>query len=166
MNWEALGAVGETVGALGVIATLAYLATQVRSSQMWQRRQGFREGLGQLLRSVERIGDHAALYREGCLEFSELDPERQLEFHSVIAPKYASIELFYDYHKSGETKVEAIERLNGWILDDFRYAGVREWWTQVGRDSFSRDFGRIVDALVEDVLEQPPASRFELRAGF
>ncbi len=166
MNWEAIGAVGEVVGALGVVTTLAYLATQVRTSQTWQRRQGFREGLGQLLDSVARIGDHAPLYQQGCLDFAGLDPSEQLEFHSVIGPKYASIELFYDYHASGETKPEAIERLNGWILDDFRYAGVRQWWDAVGRDTYSRDFGREVDALIEDSLNEPPSTTFELKAGY
>jgi len=32
MNWEAIAAVAELLGALGVIGSLAYLATQVRSS--------------------------------------------------------------------------------------------------------------------------------------
>ena len=32
MNWEAIGAVGEIVGALGVLATLVYLATQIREN--------------------------------------------------------------------------------------------------------------------------------------
>ena len=32
MNWDALGAIGEIVGAVGVIATLAYLAVQVRQN--------------------------------------------------------------------------------------------------------------------------------------
>ena len=32
MNWEALGAIGEIVGAIGVIATLAYLAIQIRQN--------------------------------------------------------------------------------------------------------------------------------------
>lgn len=32
MNWDAIGAVGEILGALGVIVTLAYLAIQVRAS--------------------------------------------------------------------------------------------------------------------------------------
>ena len=30
MNWEALGAIGEIVGAIAVIATLGYLAVQIR----------------------------------------------------------------------------------------------------------------------------------------
>ena len=32
MNWEALGAIGEIVGAVGIIITLVYLAVQIRSS--------------------------------------------------------------------------------------------------------------------------------------
>jgi hypothetical protein len=32
MNWEAIGAIGETVGALGVVISLLYLATQLRHS--------------------------------------------------------------------------------------------------------------------------------------
>ena len=32
MNWEALGAIGETLGALGVIVTLVYLAIQIRQN--------------------------------------------------------------------------------------------------------------------------------------
>lgn len=32
MNWEAIGAVGEVVGALGVVVTLAYLAQQIREN--------------------------------------------------------------------------------------------------------------------------------------
>ena len=32
MNWEALGAIGEIVGAVAVIATLGYLAVQIRQN--------------------------------------------------------------------------------------------------------------------------------------
>ena len=32
MNWEAIGAIGEVVGAAGVIATLIYLAAQIRQN--------------------------------------------------------------------------------------------------------------------------------------
>ena len=32
MNWEAIGAIGETLGAIGVIMTLAYLAIQIRQN--------------------------------------------------------------------------------------------------------------------------------------
>ena len=41
MNWEAIGAIGEIVGAFGVIVTLIYLALQIKQNsktieaQMW-----------------------------------------------------------------------------------------------------------------------------------
>lgn len=36
MNWEAIGAVGEVVGAVAVIATILYLAAQVRMSNRFE----------------------------------------------------------------------------------------------------------------------------------
>ena len=33
MNWEAIGAIGEILGAIAVVATLSYLATQTRQSR-------------------------------------------------------------------------------------------------------------------------------------
>ncbi len=38
MNWEAIGAVGEVLGAAGVIITLAYLAVQMRQSNRLAKR--------------------------------------------------------------------------------------------------------------------------------
>ena len=32
MNWDAIGAIGEIIGAIAVVATLAYLAQQIRYS--------------------------------------------------------------------------------------------------------------------------------------
>jgi len=32
MNWDAIGAIGEIVGALAVVLSLIYLATQIRAS--------------------------------------------------------------------------------------------------------------------------------------
>ena len=32
MNWESIGAIGEVLGAIGVIATLLYLSVQIRQN--------------------------------------------------------------------------------------------------------------------------------------
>jgi hypothetical protein len=37
MNWEALGAIAEAMGAVGVIATLAYLSIQLRQNAISAR---------------------------------------------------------------------------------------------------------------------------------
>ena len=40
VNWEAIGAVGEVVGALGVIVSLSYLAAQIRTTRVADKKNG------------------------------------------------------------------------------------------------------------------------------
>jgi hypothetical protein len=46
VNWDAIGAIAELLGAVGVIASLVYLATQIRQSreQMSQNTRALRAG--------------------------------------------------------------------------------------------------------------------------
>ncbi|HEY5647584.1 MAG TPA: hypothetical protein VIS76_16660 [Pseudomonadales bacterium] len=51
MNWEAIGAIGETLGALAVFITLVYLAVQVRHARS-EARRALSQGRGSALRDV------------------------------------------------------------------------------------------------------------------
>ncbi len=80
MNWDAVGAVAEGVGAAGVIATLFYLASQIRANT------------NAVKASVTREANHAArefdyllvrdpelmeLFTRGFARLSELSPDEQ-----------------------------------------------------------------------------------------
>ena len=52
MNWEAIGAIGEIVGALAVVTTLLYLSVQIRQHQRSSIAEG--SGKGHELHSVWR----------------------------------------------------------------------------------------------------------------
>ena len=54
MHWDAIGAIGEIVGAIAVVATLAYLAiqmrqntTQLKNATSWNINQGLAQIHGQ-----------------------------------------------------------------------------------------------------------------------
>lgn len=73
MNWDAVGAVGEVVGAVAVVATLAYLATQVRyakaatvDANRLVRANGVREMMLAMVTNDEA--------REGIIKGSETEP--------------------------------------------------------------------------------------------
>ena len=53
MNWEAIGAIGELAGAIAVVATLFYLARQIRQSNAQGRRGELSATLQQI--SVARM---------------------------------------------------------------------------------------------------------------
>jgi len=82
MNWEALGAIGEMIGALAVVVTLAYLAVQVRASTAESEAEDFSRVAAQLSEVRGRFMEHAEVWMKGnagealsapeCFVFGEL----------------------------------------------------------------------------------------------
>jgi hypothetical protein len=51
MNWNAIGAVGEVIGAVAVVVTLGYLAVQIRYARS-EAQRALSQGRGEALRSI------------------------------------------------------------------------------------------------------------------
>jgi hypothetical protein len=62
MEWEAVGAVAEFVGALGVIASLAYLAHQIRIGTRTERARALQDLLNQNLALNTQISGESDLF--------------------------------------------------------------------------------------------------------
>ena len=91
MNWDAIGAIAELLGAVGVIASLVYLATQIRQSreQMNQNTVALRTAAyQQLLSDGLHVGGTQALtvpgldrvVRLGLADFYQLDEDDKFRF--------------------------------------------------------------------------------------
>jgi len=61
VNWEAISAIGQIVGAIAVVISLIYLATEVRSNARATRRTAMRSTLDALNRFAQQITGHADL---------------------------------------------------------------------------------------------------------
>ncbi len=61
MNWEAIGAIAEAVGAFGVIATLLYLTTQIRHATRVAKADFFFRSIEAVIDLNLRIADNQAL---------------------------------------------------------------------------------------------------------
>ena len=55
MNWDAIGAVGEIVGALAVVISLIYLATQIRTSNGAVRQASMQEIQNQIAKWQQEL---------------------------------------------------------------------------------------------------------------
>ena len=91
MNWDAIGAIAELLGAVGVIVSLVYLATQIRQSreQMNQNTVALRTAAyQQLLSDGLHVGGTQALIvpgldrvvRLGLADFGQLDEDDRFRF--------------------------------------------------------------------------------------
>ena len=85
MNWDALGAISELLGAIAVFATLAYLAVQIRQSNIVTREQAQYHMLQNQLSYFDRLAESPDFVRTvyGSDQTDEEILKRQHEAHIV-----------------------------------------------------------------------------------
>ena len=83
LNWEAVGAIGEVVGGIAVIATLLYLAIQVRQNAESVRNAAslsVNEGLAEINRRLSNDSEFAALWLRGLKDYRGLSDVERARF--------------------------------------------------------------------------------------
>ena len=55
MNWDAIGAVGEIIGAIAVVVSLMYLAVQIRTSSKLAKAQMFQSAVAEQSRVADGV---------------------------------------------------------------------------------------------------------------
>lgn len=87
VNWEAIGAAAELLGAIGVIASLLYLATQIRQSTRTAKDTALRgmvTGINHQLHEMLKPGNSAVLFR-GLTDYDGLSGAGKFQFDSLLA---------------------------------------------------------------------------------
>ena len=139
---QLLGNFGEFFGAIAVVATLGYLAVQVRQNTRSVRAatyQAFSESYGDfrtLLVKDERLG---ALFGKGLRSRSELSTSERFQFDSLMMNFTRVAEVNF-YHEIKGLVDEPFYR--GWrdeAVEIWRLPGAREWWSESSR-FFNADF--------------------------
>ncbi len=100
MNWEAVGAIGETVGAVGVVVTLFYLALQIRQQNRESRIAAVHE-LNEAFRgSITSFQDAglADIFSRAKDDFQSLTEPERLRFIAMVQAVFRVWEdAFYQY---------------------------------------------------------------------
>ena len=121
MNWEALGAVGEIVGAVAVIATLGYLAVQMRQNTRALRTSSYHQAVEQGWMANITIADNpelADIMTRGARDLSTLNPEERARFGYAMSNECFSMENALHLYEQGMLHEEAWENVlaNGLFL--------------------------------------------------
>jgi len=92
MNWDAVGAVAEIVGALGVLVTLIYLATQIRDNTRSLQAVSLQSVLegprDRYFLPMAQSGDMADIYGRGLTSMNNLDDQEKRRFFYMIYEQY------------------------------------------------------------------------------
>ncbi|MGR8950046.1 MAG: hypothetical protein ACU84Q_18540, partial [Gammaproteobacteria bacterium] len=114
MNWDALGAIGELVGAAAVVLTLGYLAVQIRQSSKSSRQQSYNDLVtrrSDIYNKMVESEDFTALAISGMRGDSMNEIEAQ-RFTAWMLNYVSHIQDVYLQHRNGvvEESVWSAER--------------------------------------------------------
>jgi len=149
MNWDAIGAVAELVGALGVIASLIYLAVQIRQNTRSSRAATFQSTsseVSHLYRTLASDSELARIFRIGLLEPQALDEDEFSRFGALLISALKGYEnIFVQYHQ-GTVDDQTWEAWRRSILSMLELPGAAFFWELRG-GVFREDFQHLVKQL-------------------
>jgi hypothetical protein len=148
MTLQDFGALGEVVGAVGVVVSLLYLSVQVRQNTRSLRAstyQSFSEYFAEfraMLLAEPRLG---AVFGKGLRSFEQLDAAERIQFDSIMMTFLRGVEVSFYQERNGLLDAAYYR---GWVEEAHamgRQPGAREWWQ--GRAAlFNEEFRAAWDA--------------------
>ena len=151
MNWEAIAAVGQVVGALAVIVTLLYLAKQLKEQTRSLRVQSLHAQFAEYntilaeLQSLEGIG---TAYRKTLAgEALTLDEEYELMF--MYARIFNLNEKMFYLHLSGVADDFIKHKFERTIAPILASSYFKQWWEK-NKYRYFGEFIEYVEKLVTD----------------
>jgi len=140
MNWDAIGAVGEIIGAMAVVASLAYLALQIRHNTREVEEQNRAHELGTLSDIAGRFTswrsriienpEVAALWQRGRDELGVLESDERFRFDHLAEEFYWSFAMLWLYHGIGGVDEASLELTINNINRAANTPGLKQWWQE------------------------------------
>jgi hypothetical protein len=151
LNWEAIGASGEVVGAIGVIVTLVYLAAQIRQNTKALNAATFQANTELWLDWYLGVAEAGAseAYGRGMTGRADLDARSFQRFFLICRSQFLVFENQYYQYRHGALEEGAFLGYEGIMKSaTLAWPGMRAFW-QINRHGYSPDFVAYVDGLIE-----------------
>ncbi len=161
MNWDALGAMGEIFGAIAVVATLVYLAKQIRqNSASLDRANDFAQAGSvhdinslyiQVFAPLSQNAGLAQTYKK-ALEGLELDQIEAVRFGAFVNTFLAFLENLYfqQRHDLGfvTESTGSVEQISGpYVRMLLNTDAGLDWWKTEGPHLYTREFVDTVESI-------------------
>ncbi len=128
-GWEAVGALAELFGAAAVVASLVYLARQLKMTRQVEQVSAFQgvfNGFTQHSGIFFSAPDGLAL--RGLQDRDGLEPEERIHFDHLLANMLNQLEMSSWLIDAGLMSEEEVEPVDWWLEHKvFCYPGAREW---------------------------------------
>jgi hypothetical protein len=151
LTLEDLGNLGDFVGGLAVIATLLYLAVQIRQNTRILRTSAEQTADPiAVIANIAQSPENAAVYHRGLADPSELSGEERTHFYLMMASTFYVLHQGYRAYQLGTQTVETWQWQSRALKFHAAQPGVRTWWREQGHALFDpeSEFCKVVDSEI------------------
>ena len=148
---QLLGNVGEFFGAIGVIATLFYLAAQIRAnsrSTQLQNTQTLSAATRAWWNDIARDPELTSLFRRGLADFDQLTLDEQLRFSCTVLQWVTIAEELHFAELDGEITGYAGQAYSGGGLEEFATAPGFHTWYEIRKQFITPEFQAVIEAAM------------------
>ncbi len=149
MSIQELGSLGELVGAIGVILSLIYLATQIRQNTRAIRSSSIQAATlstGQTVALMGQSPQNADVFYRGMRSYDELSESEQTHFTIMVSGIFTNCDAMYWDHKQGLLPPEVWDRAQRLVQFYLERPGGQRVWRVARRSIVSRPFADFVDS--------------------
>jgi len=150
MNWNMLGAIGEIVGAVGVIVTLLYLVREVRAASLEGKRSRYNElatGITGISRDWSLNDSLSDIIFRGLRDPANLEPYEIFRFYSSVFGAMKAWEASHHYYLERGVHDWGAEGLRATMASLMALPGMQHYWA--GRRAwFSSEFQTEVEKVI------------------
>ncbi len=140
MQWEAIGAIAEALGAVAVIVSIMYLAVQVRQTRVQLQAQAEDAITARSFDAYSPVyeGNNASIFRRGLKCPQELSEDEAFVFRLLMDRQRGAFATIVRRARAGSISKELAKRL----LADYRYLFLRteggRLWLREAKDTMSQ----------------------------
>jgi len=154
MNWEIIGSTGEWVGAIAVVATLFYLAKQIRqqnTNAMATAVDSWLADYNSTVLEITRDSEIAFIFRSGLTDFERLSKNDQVRFHGWMVAHLLNAENMHSKLSQGLFDVALANQVLGFNAGMLKSAGGATWW-ESAKQIFNTnpEFVSYMDNLIDE----------------
>jgi hypothetical protein len=148
---EDLGNLGDFIGGLAVIATLLYLAVQIRQNTKILRTSA--EQSADPIAAIANIAQspqNAAVYHRGLAEPNDLSPEERTHFYLLMASSFYVLNQGYRAYQLGTQSRDTWQWQSRALQFYASQPGAKRWWHHQGSGLFDpqSEFWGLVDSEI------------------
>ena len=164
MNWEVISAVSDAVGAVAVVASVIYLATQIKRQTTESRLAATRDLSAKRVDGMKSLlADEAVaeLYLRAIHDYESLKGTDRMRASSLFHITLRNAEQEFIHMGTGHADDPYLESVDGVLSRSLAFPGFRQWWKTTS-EGFNKAFQAHVNELMAATEETPVRSAFKL----